>query len=422
MNISKLITNIKDGYYNKDFSVLYSNETLAQERFLKACEDYTKYFNNTDDMSIFSAPGRTEVGGNHTDHEHGLVLTGSVNLDVIAIVGKNNDNVVRIKSEGYNMDEIDLSDLDKKDIEEGKAISLIRGVLAFFKQSGYKIGGFNAYTTSNVLKGSGLSSSAAFEVLICNILKGLFNNDISAKDIAKISQKAENIYFNKPCGLLDQMASSIGGFTFIDFNDPKNPIIEKIDFNLSNFNHSLCIINTGGDHADLTDEYAAITTECKEVSRFFNKEFLRDVSEEEFYSKIKEIRVKLGDRAVLRAIHIFEENKRVILQKQALLSSNFDEFLKLINASGNSSYKYLQNVYASKNPSSQGISLCLALCEKILNKKGACRVHGGGFAGTVQCFVPNEMLVEFKNKIESVFGDGSCYILNIRPIGGHIFN
>lgn len=421
MNILELKENIIGGSYDDSFLKLYGEVDLAKARYLKACDEYCKLYNNTDNMFMFSAPGRTEVGGNHTDHEHGRVLTGSVNLDVIAIVCPNNDNVVRIKSEGYNMDEVDLSSLAKIENEEGKAIALIRGVLNFFKENGYTIGGFNAYTTSNVLKGSGLSSSAAFEVLVCNILKGLFNNDISAEEIAKISQKAENIYFGKPCGLLDQMASSVGGFTAIDFEDPNSPVIEKVDFDLSKFNHSLCIVNTGGNHADLTDDYASITRDCKAVSNFFGKEVLREVNEDDFYAEIPTLREKFGDRAVLRAIHIFDENKRALEQKEALKNNDFELFLKLINESGNSSYKYLQNVFSVSAVNEQGISLGLALSERILKGKGACRVHGGGFAGTIQCFVPNETLEEFKEKIEKVFGKGSCYVLNIRALGGYTF-
>jgi len=421
MNISLLKESISCGKFDDSFLQLYGETQASKERYLKACEEYSKLYNNTDNMFMFSAPGRTEVGGNHTDHEHGRVLTGSVNLDVIAIVCPNDDNVVRIKSEGYDMDEVDLNDLSKIDNEEGKAISLIRGVLNYFNEKGFVIGGFNAYTTSNVLKGSGLSSSAAFEVLICNILKGLFNNDISAEEIAKISQKAENLYFGKPCGLLDQMASSVGGFTAIDFEDPSSPIIEKVNFDLSQFNHSLCIVNTGGNHADLTDDYASITRDCKSVSQYFGREVLREVNEDEFYEEIPNIRKKLGDRAVLRAIHIFDENKRALKQKEALKNNDFELFLKLINESGNSSYKYLQNVYSVSAVSEQGISLGLALSERLLNGKGACRVHGGGFAGTIQCFVPNDILEIFKNEIEKTFGEGSCYILNIRSLGGYAF-
>lgn len=421
MNIADLQKTINSGKYDKDFSVLYSSINKARERYINALSSFTKYFSNKDEIFMFSAPGRTEVGGNHTDHELGCVLTGSVDLDVIAIVSKNNDNIVRIKSEGYPLDEVNIKDLTLKKEEQGKSISLIRGILAYFKENGYKIGGFNAYTTSNVLKGSGLSSSAAFEVLIGNILKGLFKNDINAIDIAKISQKAENNYFGKPCGLLDQMASSLGGFTAIDFKNLHNPIVEKIDFNLKSYGYSLCIVNTGGNHANLTDDYAAITNECKQISEFFNKDYLREVAEEDFYANILNLRNKFGDRAVLRAIHFFAENKRAILQAKALRENNFEEFLKLITESGNSSFKYLQNVYSTSNTKEQGLSLGLALSEKLLKGKGAVRVHGGGFAGTIQCFVPNDMLDEFKSEIEKVFSKDSCFVLNIRPIGGFAF-
>ena len=421
MNIADLQKAINLGKYDKDFSVLYSSINKARERYINALSSFTKYFSNKDEIFMFSAPGRTEVGGNHTDHELGCVLTGSVDLDVIAIVSKNNDNIVRIKSEGYPLDEVNIKDLTLKKEEQGKSISLIRGILAYFKENGYKIGGFNAYTTSNVLKGSGLSSSAAFEVLIGNILKGLFKNDINAIDIAKISQKAENNYFGKPCGLLDQMASSLGGFTAIDFKNLHNPIVEKIDFNLKSYGYTLCIVNTGGNHANLTDDYAAITEECKQISKFFNKDYLREVAEEDFYANILNLRNKFGDRAVLRAIHFFAENKRAILQAKALRENNFEEFLKLITESGNSSFKYLQNVYSTSNTKEQGLSLGLALSEKLLKGKGAVRVHGGGFAGTIQCFVPNDMLDEFKSEIEKVFSKDSCFVLNIRPIGGFAF-
>ena len=421
MNIADLQKTINSGKYDKDFSVLYSSINKARERYINALSSFTKYFSNKDEIFMFSAPGRTEVGGNHTDHELGCVLTGSVDLDVIAIVSKNNDNIVRIKSEGYPLDEVNIKDLTLKKEEQGKSISLIRGILAYFKENGYKIGGFNAYTTSNVLKGSGLSSSAAFEVLIGNILKGLFKNDINAIDIAKISQKAENNYFGKPCGLLDQMASSLGGFTAIDFKNLHNPNVEKIDFNLKSYGYSLCIVNTGGNHANLTDDYAAITNECKQISEFFNKDYLREVAEEDFYANILNLRNKFGDRAVLRAIHFFAENKRAILQAKALRENNFEEFLKLITESGNSSFKYLQNVYSTSNTKEQGLSLGLALSEKLLKGKGAVRVHGGGFAGTIQCFVPNDMLDEFKSEIEKVFSKDSCFVLNIRPIGGFAF-
>lgn len=419
MFLNELRLAIKSGGYDKDFELLYRDVNVARFRYLKATDEFEKLYGDAE-VNLFSAPGRTEVGGNHTDHQHGRVLAGSVDLDVIAVVSKNDDNIVRIKSEGYDMDVVDLNELDVVKAEEGKAISLIRGMCAFVKELGFKIGGFNAYTTSNVLKGSGLSSSAAFEVLIGVILNHLFNNgEIGAVEIAKLAQKAENIYFGKPCGLMDQMASSVGGFTAIDFAEPKNPIIEKIDFDLAAHNHSLCIVNTGGNHADLTDDYAKITEEMYAVANAFGEEYLRDVNEEEFFSKLSELRHDFSDRAVLRAMHFISENALALEQKKALLENRFEDFLAMVIKSGNSSFKYLQNVYSSKAPNEQGISLALAITERFLNSRGAHRVHGGGFAGTIQAFVPNELLEDYKNTIESVFGEGNCYVLNIRPVGGY---
>jgi len=419
MFLNELRLAIKSGGYDKDFEILYRNANDARFRYLKATDEFEKLYGDAD-VNLFSAPGRTEVGGNHTDHQHGRVLAGSVNLDVIAVAAKNNDNTVRIKSEGYDMDVVDLNQLDVVKSEEGKAISLIRGMCAFVKELGFEIGGFNAYTTSNVLKGSGLSSSAAFEVLIGVILNHLFNNgEISAVEIAKLAQKAENVYFGKPCGLMDQMASSVGGFTAIDFADPKNPVIEKIEFDLASQNHSLCIVNTGGNHADLTDDYAKITEEMHSVANALGEEYLRDINEKEFFSKLSSLRQDFSDRALLRTMHFISENALVVEQKKALQENRFEDFLSMISKSGNSSFKYLQNVYSSKSPYEQGISLALAVTERFLNSKGAHRVHGGGFAGTIQAFVPNDILEDYKNTIESVFGEGNCYVLNIRPVGGY---
>ena len=289
-----------------------------------------------------------------------------------------------------------------------------------FKKSGYSIGGFNAYTTSDVLGGSGLSSSAAYEVLICNILNGLFNNDKGADsiEIAQIAQKSDREYFGKPCGLLDQMASSQGGFTAIDFNNPVEPIVEKIDFDLAAHGYTLCVVDTHGDHADLTGDYADITVECREISRFFDKDFLRDVNERDFYASISILREKFGDRAVLRAIHFFNENKRAYEQKIALKQDNFEHFLDLVNESGDSSYKYLQNLYSTTDVKAQGLCLALALTEMFLNGEGACRVHGGGFAGTIQCYIPTDRINEYAEMINGVFGENSCCVLSIRPVGG----
>lgn len=421
MNIADIKTAINSGKYDKTFALLYPDDlSAAKDRYLDACDKFTELFGDSENVRIFSAPGRTEVGGNHTDHQHGRVLAGSVNLDVIAIVSENSDNIVRVESEGYKVDPVDLNDLDSKESEYGRTSALIRGCCAFFKKVGYNIGGFNAYTTSNVLGGSGLSSSAAYEVLICNILNGMFNGGtaVDRVEIAKISQKAEREYFGKPCGLLDQMASSQGGFTAIDFNDPNTPVVEQIDFDLAAHGYTLCVIDTHGDHADLTRDYADITVECREISRYFEKDFLRDVDTKDFYSSIADLRAKFGDRAVLRAIHFFNEDLRAEEQKVALKQDNFEHFLDLVNESGDSSYKYLQNVYSTSNVKAQGLCLALALTEMFLNGDGACRVHGGGFAGTIQCYIPTDRIDEYKKMINSVFGERSCCILNIRPIGG----
>lgn len=419
MDINLIFNKISQGYFDSDFNLLYGETENSAKRYTQAINAFTKLFEQKD-IFLFSAPGRTEVGGNHTDHQHGCVLAGSVNLDVIAVVAENNENVVRIKSEGYDMDEISLNELSPNTAEYGKASALIRGMLGIMKDSGYNIAGFNAYTTSNVLKGSGLSSSAAFEVLIGVIVNNLFNNGkADAPSIAKFAQKAENVYFGKPCGLMDQMASSVGGFTSIDFKDTENPIIKKIDFEISSANHSLCIVNTGGNHADLTDDYADITVGDKKIANFFNKEYLREVDEVDFFDNILNLRESCGDRAVLCALHFFADNKRAIDEAVALKSGNFNEFLRLINESGNSSFKYLQNVFSPRFPQQQGLSVAIALTEKFLSGRGAVRVHGGGFAGTIQAFVPNDLLNDYKQMIEKVFGKDTCYILNIRPVGGY---
>lgn len=419
MNVTDIKSKIISGYCDETFSLLYSDLGVAQARYAKACDNFIDLFGNREDIRVFSAPGRTEVGGNHTDHQHGRVLAGSVNLDVIAIVAPNEDGIIRIKSEGYNMDMIHIDELEAVPGEKGRAISLIRGMCAYFKINGYEIGGFDAYTTSNVLKGSGLSSSAAFEVLIGTILNFMYNEaKIEPVEIAKISQKSESLYFGKPCGLLDQTASASGGFTAIDFKDTTNPKVERIEFDLKQHGYVLCVVDTGGNHANLTQDYADITVECKDISNAFGKDFLRDVDPADFYSRLGELRQKQSDRAILRAIHFFDEDKRAEDEKQALLSDNFDEFLRLVNESGNSSFKYLQNIYSNSDVSEQGLSLGLALTERFLKGKGACRVHGGGFAGTIQCYIPENQLNEYTTMIEAVFGKGSCNILNIRSLGG----
>ena len=420
MNTIELKQKIQNGCFNKEFVMLYGETEISSKRYIEAINEFENLYGEKENVRLFSAPGRTEIGGNHTDHQHGLVLAGSVNLDIIAVVSANDNGVVRIKSKGYRMDEVNTNYLDKKEDEKGRARALVRGVLAAFKSNGYQVGGFDAYTTSNVMKGSGLSSSAAFEVLISNIVNRLYNAaQVDAITIAKYSQFAEREYFGKPCGLLDQMASSSGGFTYADFNDPQNPIVEKIELDLNASGHTLCVVDTGGNHANLTDDYADITLECKAVSECLGVEFLRDADEEKFLQNLASIRKKCGDRAILRAIHVFSENKRVLTQKAALKRGDFNTFFVTVKRSGESSYDLLQNVYSPSNPKEQAISLALAITKQFLNGRGAYRVHGGGFAGTIQCYIPNRMYDQYKALIESVFGENACVKLFVRPVGGY---
>ena len=389
-----------------------------RQRYVQALDQFEALYGDQD-VTIFSAPGRSEVGGNHTDHQHGEVLAASINLDCIAIVACDEQNVIKVVSDDFDIDPIDLKDLEIKDEEEGTSEALIRGVAARLKALGYKVGGFKAYMTSDVLVGAGLSSSAAFEVTIGTILSGLYNDmEISPVLIAQMGQYAENVYFKKPSGLMDQMASSVGAIIHIDFNDIEHPAIEKIDVDFSQFKHSLCIVDTKGSHANLTDDYAAIPQEMKAVAAYFGKEYLNEVSEEEFYTHLNTIREQTNDRAILRAMHWFEENKRVQQEVEALKNNQFDRFKETVEASGNSSYKFLQNIYSNHDIEHQSVSLALALSERILNHKGVCRVHGGGFAGTIQAFVPDEIVATYKEEMERYFGKGSCHILKIRKYGG----
>lgn len=420
MNISE----IKEKIINIDFKKLYclkdGEEKRYAKRFEKLLDGFSKTFEKDGDIRLFSAPGRTEIGGNHTDHQHGCVVAGSLNLDVIAAVRPNGENVIRIKSEGFPMDTVSLDNLEPNSLEYGKSCGLIRGIAACFEKRGYKISGFDAYTTSNVLKGSGMSSSAAFEILVAVIMNSLFaGEEVSAIEMAKIGQFAENVYFGKPCGLLDQTACASGGIVAMDFADSENPVVEKLDFDFDKTNYALCIIDSGADHENLTSEYAAIPLEMKEVAKYFGKEFLNEVSPEEFFEKLGDVRKYVNnDRAVLRAIHFFNETKRAKDEAVALKNGNFDKFLEIVLESGRSSYMYLQNVYVTEDPKNQAVSLALALCDKLLCGRGAFRVHGGGFAGTIEAFVPCDMLDNFKNGIEKVLGVGMCHILSIRSIGG----
>ena len=402
---------------------IYPESAVAaqRERYEKSAEEFRSIFGDSEQLRYFSAPGRTEVGGNHTDHNHGKVLAASVNLDVIAVVEPTDDNIITIKSEGFPEDSVDISDLSVHENEKNSSAALIRGVAAGFKNNGLNIGGFKAYTTSNVMKGSGLSSSAAFEVLIGNILSGIYNaGSVSAVKIAQIAQYAENEYFGKPSGLMDQMACAVGGLIYIDFFDKANPVIKQVPVDFEAHQYSLCIVDTKGSHADLTDDYAAIPAEMKQVANYFGEELLSRVSEEDFISKVGEMRAsgKVNDRAVLRALHFYTEQDRVAEGVAALENQEFDHFLDVIKRSGDSSFKLLQNIYSAKDPLTQNVSIALGFSEKFIGEDGVCRVHGGGFAGTIQAFVKNAAGAEYKKNIEANFGEGACHVLKVRPYGG----
>ncbi len=407
--------------FSKRLAAVYGEEEVGfqQERFLNLAECFEKDFNKNPDLRFFSAPGRTEVGGNHTDHNNGKVLAAAINLDAIAAVSPREDGIICVNSQGYSPITVDSADLEIKDEEAGKSDALIRGICARFGQLGYKYGGFNASVTSRVLSGSGLSSSAAYEVLIGTILNYLYNDGkISAVEIAQISQYAENVYFKKPCGLMDQTACSVGGFVQIDFEDTEKPVINKVDFDIAKHGYNLCIVDTGGNHADLTGDYAAIRLEMNSVAEYFGKSVLRQVPESDVFENMGEIRKKTGDRAVERAIHFYNENKRVEKLAAALSKGDFEEFKGIIIESGKSSYMYNQNCFTLSNPESQPVALALCLTEELLKGKGAYRVHGGGFAGTIQAFVPIGETENYVSGMKKVFGENSCYILKVRSHGG----
>ena len=367
----------------------------------------------------FSAPGRTEIGGNHTDHQRGRVLAGAVNLDTVAAVKLNGTGTIRIQSKGYPISVVELDNLTPVASEINSTPALIRGVAARFAEMGCKVEGFDAYCESTVLPGSGLFSSAAFEVLIGTIINHLFfGGKVSQPQIAMIGQYAENVFFGKPCGLMDQTASAVGNLVTIDFFDKENPVIEPVDFDFASCGHALCIIDSGADHADLTDEYAAIPGEIKAVAAYFGKEVLTQIDEKDFYAKLPEIRKACGDRAVMRCIHFYQENARVPQQVAALREGNFDKFLSLVKQSGYSSYMYLQNVIPAGYKAHQDVAVALGLAEHYLRGRGAYRVHGGGFAGTIQAFVPVDMLDEFVAGMDGALGEGACHVLSIRPQGG----
>ena len=405
-----------------DFNDIYIDPAWAAKqpaRYEAAIKVFEENFGADGDIEIYSAPGRTEIGGNHTDHQHGEVLAASINRDAIAIVRKTDNGTVRLKSDNYSTNTIDVSDLAVRQDETGTTPALIRGMLQALSSQGYKIGGFDAFVTSDVLVGAGISSSAAFETLVGTIVSGLYNDmKIDPVTIAKAGQYAENVYFGKPCGLMDQMACSVGNMVHIDFRFPDNPEVERIEFDFSKTGYCLCITNTRGSHSNLTDEYAAVPAEMKKVAELLGHEVLRPVSLDDILKNISMLREKAGDRAVLRAIHFVEESKRANQEAEALQHGDLWEFLKLVKESGNSSFKYLQNIYTNSDVTTQNVSIALAVSDSILTNEEASRVHGGGFAGTIQAFVKNDHAEKYREVMDSVFGEGSCDILKIRKYGG----
>ena len=421
MHTEAMIKMIENGELDNRLLDIYVDATkLAYQkgRYVSALTYFETYY-GASDVTIFSAPGRSEVGGNHTDHQHGEVLAASINLDTIAVVRATEDNLIKVISDDYDEVVISLDDLEAKEEEKETTIALIKGVLAGFVEGGHKVGGFCAYATSDVLIGAGLSSSAAFETLIGTILSGLYNDmNVSPVEIAMIGQYAENVYFGKPCGLMDQMACSVGNLVHIDFENPKAPKVEKLDFNMSEHGYSLCITDTKGSHADLTAEYAAVPQEMKRIANHFGKEVLREVEVIDVIKAIPELREKYGDRSVLRALHFFTENERVQKEVNALKWGDMNLFLDNVKESGDSSFKYLQNVYSNNDVENQNISIALMMSDVLLKTEGVSRVHGGGFAGTIQAFVKNDFVVPYKMQMDSIYGEGSCKDLRIRKYGG----
>ncbi len=394
------------------------------ERYQNLVKSFQKKFAE-EDVTLFSSPGRTEISGNHTDHNHGKVLAGSINLDCVGVAAKNNSSKVHIISETFNQSFIiDLNDLSPSDKKAG-TIDLVKGLLQGFKESGYEVGGFNAYITSNVISAAGVSSSASFEMLLCSILNTFFNEGrMDTVAYAHIGKYSENVYWDKASGLLDQMACAVGGLITIDFLEPASPVVEKIDFDFSSQNHSLIIVNTGKGHADLSADYSSVPIEMKKVAEFFGKEVCAEITEEEVIGHLAEVREYAGDRSVLRALHFFEENKRVEAEVKALKEGRFSDFLNNITASGNSSWKWLQNCFTNSAYQEQGITVALALTELFIagKQRGACRVHGGGFAGVIMAMLPNDLVEEYVAYIEKALGEGNAYRMSIRPYGAICFD
>ncbi len=419
MRANELIKLLNDGGLEK-YSALYADLDHTRERMIDAINAFTKNYGEDRDIEIYSVPGRSEIIGNHTDHNHGKVMAGAINRDILAVVSKNDEEVIRFCSEGYSKDQIKLSDVHTPDkFRKFTSRALVAGMADAFVKAGHAIGGYDAYSCTEVLKGSGLSSSAAFEVMVGNILNHLYNGgQVDNKEIAKYAQYSENVYFGKPCGLMDQMACAVGGFVYIDFEDNENPVVESVKFSLADAGYSLCIVNTGGSHAGLNEDYASVPAEMKAVAAHFGKPYLRGLTEADILSAVPYLRRRTGDRALLRAIHFVRENERVECAREALKSGDLDRFYEIILASGRSSYQYLQNVYTNHNHIEQGISLALCVTDGALSGNGgAFRVHGGGFAGTIQAFVKNEELDGYVKLMDSLFGEGAAMPLNIRPLG-----
>lgn len=414
------------GCMDEILRALYGRDGLSagRQRALTVLEQFAAHFPERQaEAVLFSAPGRTELGGNHTDHQHGCVLCGSVDLDILACAAPNAANCIRVISEGYPPVEVVLDNLQPCAAEMNTSAALIRGVAAKITALGYRVMGLDICMTSNVLSGSGLSSSAAYEILMGTVVNHFCcENALDAVQIARIGQWAENVFFGKPCGLMDQMACSVGGAVAIDFADPAAPVVEQVAFDFDGCGYALCIMDTRSSHDDLTEDYAAIPREMGEVAAFFGKQVLRDVPEGDFWANLTALRRACGDRAVLRTIHFFRENRRAQEEAQALKRGDFAAFLALVNASGHSSELLLQNIWTPSHPRAQAVSLALEYGRVLLAGEGAIRVHGGGFAGTIQAFVPRNMVVRFRQGMETLFGEGSCHILRIRPVGGIVLN
>ena len=407
-------------------TALYGEKAAGENilRYQNLVKDFNDHFPE-EDVFLFTSPGRTEISGNHTDHNHGKVLAGSINLDCVGVAAKNGSSIVNIVSVTYDQSfTIDLNDLEPSDKKAG-TIDLVKGLLKGFLEKGYEIGGFNAYITSNVISAAGVSSSASFEMLLCSILNTFFNDSrMDTVAYAHIGRYAENVYWDKASGLLDQMACAVGGLITIDFKDPAQPVVEQIDFDFASQNHSLIIVNTGKGHADLSADYSSVPAEMKKVAEFFGKEVCSDITEEDVIGQLSEVREFAGDRSVLRALHFFEENKRVDAEVAALKEGRFDEFLLNITASGNSSWKWLQNCFTNTSFQEQGITVALALTELFIagKKQGACRIHGGGFAGVIMAVLPNEITEEYISYMETALGEDNAYRMSIRPYGSICFN